>query len=468
MDAGNQRNDKFDKMTTMPVKKLVLSLAGPSITIMMITSLYNLAATYWVSFLGTSEVAAVGIAYPLMAIIQAFGFFFGQGSGNYISRALGARDSENASRMAATALISGFICMAFIALMGIINLGRFVEMLGTTETIKPHAMEYIFFILLASPWMVAATVLNQQLRFQGSAAIAMVGMLSGAILNIIMDPVFIFVLGLGVRGAAMAAMFCQMLSFFILLFYGTTRKGNIRINFSHFSPSISRYIEMFRGGVPSMIRQGLMSVATIVINHFAKPYGDAAIAAISIASRINMFANSMALGFGQGFQPVCGFNYGAKLYSRVKKAFWFCVRTCCFSLFVISLVLMFFAPQIIAFFRKDDPDVIRIGAFGLRMYCISLPLMAGATMVNMITQTMGKALEASAIAFSRQGLLLIPLLFILTPFMGLLGIQLAIPLADIASLFIVIPILIKTMKIISVPDGSGKAEAIPVVIPTEE
>ena len=446
-------NKKFIQMTTEPVEKLVLGLAAPSIAIMLISALYNMADTYFVSSLGTSQVAAVGIAFPLMAIIQAMGFFFGQGSGVFLSRALGAQDTEGASRMAVTGFVSGFCFMAVLAAAGLFGLGPLVDGLGATETIKPFAREYIFYILLASPWMVAATVLNQQLRFQGSAAIALVGMLSGAVLNIFLDPLFIFVFHMGVKGAASATMLSQIVSFLILLFYGSTRKGNIPIRLKHFSPSMPLYAEMFRGGVPALLRQGLMSAATIIINHFARPYGDAAIAAISIVNRLCMFANSVVLGFGQGFQPVCGFNYGAKLYSRVKKAFRFCVGFCCIGLLIISLVMIIFAPGIIALFRRDDFDVINIGARGLRFNCISLPFIGAMMPVNMMTQTMGKALEASIIALSRQGLVLIPSLFILSPFLGLVGIQLATPVADLASLFVVIPILVRILKVLSVPDG---------------
>jgi len=451
-DASPAKNEKYKRMTAAPVEKLVLSLAGPSVTIMIISALYNMADTYFVSSLGTSQVAAVGIAFPLMAVIQAMGFFFGQGSGNYISRALGAQDTENASRMAATGFISGFFIMAIIACAGLVFLKPLVEGLGTTQTIRPFATEYVFFILLASPWMTAATVINQQLRFQGSAAIAMTGMLSGAILNILLDPLFIFVFGFGVKGAAIATMISQITSFLILLCYGTTRKDSIPIKLKYFSPSAQRYAEMFRGGIPALLRQGIMSVSTIIINHFARPYGDAAIAAISITNRLGMFANSIVLGFGQGFQPVCGFNYGAKLYSRVKKAFWFCVHFCFISLLAISAALAIFAPGIIALFRKDDLEVITLGARGLRLLCISLPFTGGVILVNMMTQTMGKALEASIVALSRQGLFLIPCLFILRPLMGLFGIQLATPASNLASLVIVIPITIRILKVLSVKD----------------
>jgi putative MATE family efflux protein len=451
------KSEKFIKMTTYPVERNVLELAGPSILIMLISAIYNITDTFFVSSLGTSHVGAVGIAFPLMAIIQAMGFFFGQGSGNYMSRALGAQKNEDASRMAVTGLVSGFITMAVIALTGLALLGHLSDWLGATPTIKPHAKEYIFFILLASPWIVSATVLNQQLRFQGSAAIAMFGMLSGAILNIFLDPLFIFVFKWGVKGAAIATLISQIISFCILFFYCSTRKGNIPIKISHFSPSFQRYSEMFKGGVPALIRQSLMSIVSIIINHFAKSYGDAAIAAISISNRIAMFAMSVVLGFGQGFQPVCGFNYGAKLYSRVKKAFWFCVKFSFGILLVISIILAIFAPQIIALFRKDDLEVIAIGALGLRFQCISLPFAAGMVMVNMMTQTMGRALDASIVALSRQGLFLIPSLFVLAPLLGLNGIQLSRPVSELASLVIVIPVMIKTLKCLSVPDGVERA-----------
>jgi putative MATE family efflux protein len=450
--ADSSKSEKFIKMTTAPVEKLVLNLAVPSIAIMIISALYNMADTYFVSSLGTSQIGAVGIAFPLMAIIQAMGFFFGQGSGNYMARALGAQDTEGASRMAVTGFVSGFLVMAVIAAAGLAALEPLITGLGATETIRPFAKDYIIFILIASPWMVAATVLNQQLRFQGSAAIAMTGMLTGAILNIFLDPLFIFVFRMGVKGAAIATMISQITSLLILFFYGSTRKGNIPIKFKLFSPSLPRYAEMFRGGIPALLRQSLMSIATVIINHFARPYGDAAIAAISISNRLIMFASSIVLGFGQGFQPVCGFNYGAKLYSRVKKSFWFCVRFCCSSLFIICIFMAIFAPHIIALFRKDDLEVIAIGALGLRLECISLPFAAGIILVNMMTQTMGKAMEASIVALVRQGLFLIPSLFILGPLLGLTGIQLARPVSELACLVVVIPILIRVMKSLSVPD----------------
>ena len=453
MEVAAQKDEKLIKMTTEPVEKLILGLAIPSITIMVISALYNMADTYFVSSLGTSAVAGVGIAFPLMNLISAMGFSFGQGSGNFMARALGAKKTEDAARMAATGFVTGFVVMAVIAAGMIFCIAPLVDALGSTETIRPYAREYIFYILLASPWMVAATILNQQLRFQGSAAIALIGMVSGTVLNCFLCPLFIFVFHMGVKGAAIATMISQIVSFVILFFYSATRPGNIAINLKLFSPSIARYVEMIRGGVPALIRQSLLSVANIIINHFAGFYGDAAIAAISIVNRIIMFTNSVMLGFGQGFQPVCGFNYGARLYSRVRKAFWFCVRLASGGLFLATIILAVFARQIITEFRRDDPAVIAIGTLALRLDCISLTFTGFVTMCNMITQTMGKAMEASIVATARQGLMLIPALFILRPILGLLGIQLATPVSDMASLIIVIPIMVKVLKQISIPDG---------------
>jgi putative MATE family efflux protein len=458
-----EKNERFLAMTTAPVVGLVIKLAIPSIMIMVVSALYNMADTYFVGSLGTSVVGAVGIAFPLMAIIQALGFFFGQGTGNYISRALGARNLRGAARMAATGFFTTIIVVAALSILGIINLKSLTLGLGSTPTILPYAMEYIFFILIAAPWMTAATVLNQQLRFQGNASIAMIGMVSGAVLNIFLDPLFIFVFKMGIRGAAAATMASQMVSFLILLLC-CGKKDNIPIRFKNFAPGKTIYLELVRGGIPALLRQGLISIATIIINHFAGSHGDAAIAAISIVNRVYMFAGSIMLGFGQGFQPVCGFNYGAGLYDRLKKAFWFCVRLSSAGLLIIAILLSIFAPQVITLFRKGDPEVIRIGALGLRLHCISLPFIAFTVMSNMMTQTMGKAVEASLLAISRQGLFLLPALLILTPLLGLLGIQLSLPVSDLSSFIFAIPLTGKVLRRMG-RDGKEPAAPLPGAVP---
>jgi putative MATE family efflux protein len=443
--------DKFRLMTETPVEGLVCQLAGPSIMIMLISSLYNMADTFFVSSLGTSVVAAVGVVLPLMAIIQALGFLFGQGSGNYISRELGAQHIEMASKMAATGFFSALILGEVFSILGLVFSAPLALVLGATPTILPYAREYMRFILIGAPWMAGSLVLNNQLRFQGSSFFGMIGMLSGAILNMILDPIFIFVLGLGIRGASAATMISQAVGCIVLL-VGCSRKGNIAIHPRNFAPSLSHYYEMFRGGFPSLLRQSLASIMTILINHFAAAYGDAAIAAISIVNRVCMFANSSVMGFGQGFQPVCGFNYGARRYDRVKKAFWFCVRLVSSILLVVSALLAVFAPQIIAIFRKDDPAVLAIGALSLRWQCIALPFTGWVILCNMMMQTMGKSLYASILALARQGLFLLPALLIFVPLWGLLGIQVSQPVATIVSFFFSMPFAIHVLRQLNIPE----------------
>lgn len=372
MHSDQNQADKFARMTQTPIPRLITTLAVPTIISMMITSVYNMADTFFVGRIGTSATGAVGVVFSLMAVIQAIGFMFGQGSGNYIARSLGGQDFRDASRMSATGFFSALIVGGLITLFGLIFLDPLVRLLGATETILPYARDYARYILLGASYMTASLVLNNQLRFQGSASYAMVGIAAGGILNIALDPLFIFVFHMGIAGAAIATVISQFVSFCILL-VGCTRGGNIRIHFRDFTPRWELYREILRGGLPSLWRQGLASVATICLNLAAGPYGDAAIAAMSIVSRVNMFASSALIGFGQGFQPVCGFNYGARLYKRVREGFWFCVRVSVVVLAVLAVAGFIFAPGIIAVFRGEDALVVEIGARGAALPVRGLP-----------------------------------------------------------------------------------------------
>jgi putative MATE family efflux protein len=438
--------DKYELMTTQPVEKLVCKMAVPTIIIMMVSAMYNMADTYFVGFLGTSATAAVGISFSLMAVIQAVGFFFGHGSGNHISRALGARNTGDAEKMAAAGFFSAFGIGVVFAAAGFLFLTPLARLLGATETILPYARSYLRFIFLGMPFMTSSLVLNNLLRFQGSAFIGMIGMAGGAVLNIILDPIFIFGLGMGVTGASLATMISQTVSCVLLFIIGNMGKQTIRITPRNFSLHWETYREMFRGGVPSLLRQGLLSVSTIFLNRAARVYGDAVIAAIAIVNRVFLLAFSALIGWGQGFQPVCGFNYGAGRYDRVKKAFWFCVCSAAAVLSVLGIIAFIFAPQIIAVFRKNDPEVISVGSFALRAWSLALPLSTWIVMYNMMLQTMGKALPASILAFSRQGLFLIPFLFILVPFWGVRGIQLSLPMADLCTFILTLPLGISALR----------------------
>ncbi|MDR1766659.1 MAG: MATE family efflux transporter [Lachnospiraceae bacterium] len=443
---------KLERMLTRPVELLVLQMAVPTIVIMLITALYNMADTYFVSFLGTSATAGVGIIFSLMAIIQAIGFLFGQGAGNVISRALGAKDSRQASEMATTATITAFFFGLALMAFGLVFLTPLNYFLGATDTILPHSKSYMRLILIGCPFMVTSLALNNLLRFQGSANHGMVGMVSGAVLNIFLDPLLIFVFHMGVAGAALATIVSQAISCAIL-FVMCQRGENVRISLSHFAPSFHTYYEILRNGAPSLLRQLLASVATIVLNQAARPYGDAAIAAISIVNRVVMMAASALLGFGQGFQPVCGFNYGAGRYDRVKRAFYFCVRYSSLFLLIVAVLGYANARAVIELFRKDDPDVVRIGTVSLRLVCLSQPLMGWVILNNMLLQTTGRALPASILATVRQGVFLIPILLIFSARFGLLGIQMSTPIADALTFALSLPMGIKALREMRMPAG---------------
>ena len=440
-----ESDTKFDRMTTRPVRRLVCEMAGPSIVIMLVTTIYSATDTWFVSSIGTSATAAIGVAFSLMAVIQATGFLFGHGAGNFISRALGARQRDVAAKMASTGFFTSFILGVVIAAVGLIFLTPLALLLGSTETILPFAREYLVFVLMGAPFAIASFMLNNLLRFQGSAFFGMIGMVGGAVLNIALTPLFIFVFGMGVSGAGLATMISQAASC-ALLFQGCKRDGNILVSFRDFSPDPALYKETLRGGTPSLLRQSMIALGALLMNHAAAGYGDAVIAAITIVNRIVMLCIAGVLGLGQGFQPVCGFNYGAKRYDRVKKAFRFCVTLSTAALTVMAILCFTFAPDVIALFRKDDFEVVKIGAFMLRAQCLSFPIMSWTFMQSMLLQTIGRALQANVLAFARQGMFLIPLLLILVPLFGVTGIQICAPIADYCIFLLSIPLCLPVMR----------------------
>lgn len=445
MGAEEQRQQKFERMTKTPIPRLIGELAVPTIISMLVTSFYNMADTFFVGKINTSATAAVGIVFPLMAMIQAFGFFCGHGSGNYISRQLGAHNFEDASKMSATGFVSAFVLGLGILVVGFLFTDPLLRIMGSTETILPYARSYMRIILIGAPYMTASLVLNNQLRFQGSAFYSMIGITTGAVLNIGLDPLFIFVLDMGVAGAALATIISQFVSF-CLLIAGTFRGGNLRLNLRDFSPSLKYYQNIVKGGAPSLFRQGLGSFATVCLNLMAGPYGDAAIAAMSIVTRISQFAASVVIGFGQGFQPVCGFNYGAKLFKRVQEGFWFCVKFCTSVLLVAAVCGWIFSPNLIGIFLKTDPLVIEYGSQALRLQALTFPLVGWITIANMMLQTIGKTVKASLLAMSRQFLFFVPVILTLPGFLGILGVQFSQPIADFCSFLLAVPLSISVLR----------------------
>lgn len=433
------REDKFIRMTTRPVKGLVCSMAIPSIMSMLVTAFYNLADTFFVGKVSTQATGAVGVVFSYMTLIQAIAFFFGHGSGNYISRELGKRNVGGARKMASLGFFTALAIGVLLAAGCFVFMRPILKLLGATDTIMPAAVSYFRYILCATPFIMGSFVLNNVMRMQGNAKLAVIGITSGALLNVALDPLFIFGAGMGTGGAGLATAISQTVGF-ALLFYLSGKKDGIKIRPADYKLSLSGLLEIGAGGLPSLGRQGMASIAVICLNNAAKGYGDSAIAAMSVVSRVTMIAGSALIGFGQGFQPVCGFNYGAGLYDRVKKAFWFCVRVATIAMSAIGLGLYIYAEPLIGLFRKDDAMLTKIAAAALRYQCMTMPFIGFVVMSNMFLQNTRKTVRATVIAMARQGVMFIPSLFILESIFGLTGIQLTQPAADILSFILAIPL----------------------------
>ncbi|MCR5077690.1 MAG: MATE family efflux transporter [Prevotella sp.] len=436
--------DNYTFLTQGPIHRVILTMAVPTIISMLVTSLYNIADTFFVGQIDTQSTAAVGIVFSLMFFVQATGFFFGHGSGNYISRELGARRHDNAVKMASTGFFTSFLFGLLILVVGEIYLTPLSVLLGSTPTILPYTEQYMRIILFGAPFLTSSLTLNNQMRLQGNAAYAMYGIVAGAILNVVLDPILIFSCGMGVGGAALATVTGQVVSF-LILFYMTHKGENIAVSFRNFSPSWRAYKEIFYGGSPSLMRQGLACVATMSLNVAAGAYGDSAIAAMSIVGRIAMLVFAAVIGLGQGFQPVCGFCYGAGLYDRLKEAYKFTVIVGTGFLVVCAVVGWLVSGSLIGIFRNDT-EVIDIGMVALRWQLCTFPLNAFILASNMLAQTCRKPWRANLLAAARQGLFFIPLIFILPSCFGLKGVEMCQALSDVCSFVLTVPIVAYTFR----------------------
>jgi len=440
-------------MLNAPVSRVIPRLAVPTIISMLITAIYNMADTFFVSQLGTSASGAVGVTFSAMAIIQAVAFMMGMGTGTNVSQALGAGDEERARRYASVGFFTAFGMGVVIAVFALTHIDWLVRFLGSTETIAPYAKDYATYIFYAAPFMMCSFVMNNLLRFEGLATYGMIGITTGGILNMALDPLLIFGFNLGTAGAAIATAISQFVSFTILLIMCNTKPDAIKIHPKNFRPTASMYGRIFYIGFPSLGRQGIASISTILLNTAAGVYGDAAIAAMSIVTRFIMFINSSVIGFGQGFQPVCGFSYGAGKYSRVREAFRFSVKVTTILLLVLAGASILLSEQIVTVFRRDDPQVIAIGTLALRLQLTTLPLWGFIVMGNMLTQSIGYGVRATVLACSRQGIFLIPALLVLPRMFGLIGIQIAQPISDVCTLILTIVIITGVLRQLkSMPD----------------
>lgn len=436
------------KMTETPIPKLVTRLAIPSILSMLITAIYNMADTYFVSQLGTSAAGAVGVVFSLMAVFQAVGYTLGTGAGNILARQMGAKDSDAANCSASTAFFTAFSIGLLFAIFGHAFIKNLMRLLGATETILPYALAYGRYILLAAPFMCASFVMNCLLRSEGKSSLATIGISTGGILNIILDPIFIFTLDMKTAGAALATALSQFISFLLLLSFFLWKKSNLRLSITRVARTPNVYGRILLTGLPSFSRQGLSSVSSMLLNRAAGFYGDAAVAAMSIVSKIVILIFSAMLGFLQGFQPVCAFNYGAKRFDRVKKATYFSGAVCLAATILIGVVFFLAAPYIITAFRRDDPAVIEIGTLALRFQCIVFPLSTISTLANFSLQSTGQSVYALILASCRQGIFFIPLILILPATIGLLGIQITQALSDACTVALSIPFMIHFLHLL--------------------
>jgi len=435
----DKHQQQYIKMTETPIPKLVVTLAIPMIISMLVSAIYNLADTFFVSKLGTSASGAVGVVFSLMAVIQAVGFMLGMGAGAQISRLLGQKKNEQANVVAINGLVASLIFGVLMMLIGIKYNEPILMLLGSTDTILPHAQAYASYIFYAAPFMAGSFLLNNILRAQGKAKFAMVGITVGGLLNIGLDPLFIFVFDMGTGGAALATAISQTIGFFVLLVPFLRDKTEVKLSLKYFSIKLIVLLRIMKNGLPSFIRQGFASAATVLLNRQASLYGDSAIAAMSIVLRIVMFIFVIMLGFGQGYQPVVGYNYGAKIYDRVKQAFVFSLKVGMAIMAFFATIGFLAAPYIMAFFLPDDPLVIEIGSLAFRAQCIAMLFMPFSTIANMTFQSIGKSWTATFLSSLRQGIFFLPLIILLPSYIGLAGVQFTQAISDFLTFLVCVP-----------------------------
>lgn len=438
-------DSRRDFLTKTPIPELIIKLSIPTIISMLVTALYNMADTYFVGKISTQATASVGLVFSVMSIIQALGFFCGHGSGNFIARMLGAGKVKEANEMASTGFCMAMIFGIVIAVVGNIFINPLASAIGATKTSMADTKTYMSIILIGAPFMMCQFVINNQLRFQGRAVYAMVGLMCGAVFNVGLDPLLILVFDMGVRGAAIATITGQFMSFLVLLFI-SLRGQTIKVNIKNVRLNGFYLKEITNGGAPSLFRQGLAAAATLLLNKYAGKYGnDAAIAGMSITTRVMMMLGSAVIGFGQGYQPVCSYNYGAKLKDRVREGYFFCVKYGTIFLVFAGAICFIFAPDIIWAFRKDE-EVVAVGKVALRFQACVLPCMATTVITNMMLQSMGKGIKASITSSARSGIFFIPLILILPRVFGIRGVEVTQTIADILAMGIAIPFAISELS----------------------
>lgn len=454
--VAENRAKRRKMMLEDPLYKVIPVIALPMIISMLVDSIYNIADTYFVSQLGRAATAAVGVNDSLLHFMRSIALGFGMGASSYISRLMGAKEEEEACRVGTTTMFTSMIVLSSVALLAFIFLSPLMTLLGATATAKPYSMDYGRFILLSAPFTAGEVALSQLLRSEGSTRYSMIGMLCGCGINIILDPIFIHVLGLQVAGAAIATTISKAISFIVLLTPFLRSKTLLEIKFRYFTPKASIYKEVAKMGIPTFLRSSMMTVASVVTNNVAGSFSDSALAAVSVANKCSRLVGGAIMGFGQGFQPVAGYCYGAKKYKRVRDAFWTCTVEGISVCIVLAIAMFIFSDKLIAIFASDDADILAIGGLMLRSQCLTMGLHVWVMIINGIFQALGKAIPAGLLGLSRQVICLIPCVIILSSLFGVTGLAVSQAAADVLSVGIALPMLIPLlMKLKKMPDGAA-------------
>lgn len=443
-EAQNQQ-EQYEHMTTAPVGPLILSLAVPSMVTTLVTSIYNLADTFFVGQIGTSATAAVGVVFSIMMVLTALGFWVGTGGSTLASSLLGAKENQKADTIVSTAFYLSFAFGIVVAAVGLLGGEPLMRLLGATDTIVPYALDYSRFLLPAAPFAASSLALSQCLRAEGRSRESMIGQVTGGVLNMILDPLFIFGLQLGVRGAAIATGISQIIAWTLMMRYYMQGLTQVRLSFRNLSKSPAEYVRLFSIGFPSLCRHGCNMIANVLLNTVAGRWGDAAIAAMSICGRLMYLSNAVSTGMNQGSQPVIGYAHGMKNYARVKDSFHYAVKVSTISMCAFGAAGILLAPSLIGIFR-DDPEVIRVGTTALRLICLTLPFINYMQSSNTLFQMVGKPLPSSVLIFSRQLVFYIPALLILPRLFGLTGMQMAGPIADVLSFALALPMVCRYFR----------------------
>ena len=443
---AQNRAKRRQMMLEESVIKVVTIISIPMIISMLVDSLYNIADTYFVSQLGRAATAAVGVNDSMTHFIRACAMGFGFGASSYISRLLGAKQDEEACRVGNTTFFTSIAVLSVLAVFAYIFVDPLVSLLGATASAKPYAMDYAHYILLSVPFTAGEVTLSQMLRSEGSTRYSMFGMVSGCLVNVALDPLFIHTLGLEVAGAAIATSISKAISFLVLLWPFLRKKTMLELRFSYFTPKWSIYREVARMGIPTFLRASLMSTSTVVINNFAGSFGDSALAAVSVANKCTRFVGSAIMGFGQGFQPVAGYCWGAKRYHRVNRSFWVCTMIGAVMAVVIGGAMGIFAPQLVAVFAAEDDEIIRIGTLMIRTQCVTMFAHVWVMIINGLFQALGRAIPATILGLSRQVICLIPAVIVLSLLFGVNGLAVSQATADVLSMAIAIPMITKITR----------------------